>query len=235
MTGILEIPTIDVDPRATDQESTYLRLRHAIMTGFLAPETTLTIRGLAEAMEVSPTPIREAVRRLSTEYAIEVLGNRRMRIPPMSSARFEEVVNLRIAVEGHAATRALPYISSSLIREMTRVDRQMDRILGSPDRAGLMILNHEFHRLLYSANPHQAALPVVESIWLQLGPFQRQVLNEGLEFYQIDRHKEILGALRRRDAIALAVAIEADIRDGIYRSGRQYLEDRAARQIGLSA
>ncbi|MEZ5883861.1 MAG: GntR family transcriptional regulator [Paracoccaceae bacterium] len=228
MTDIPALPQVPLPPGATEQENVYRRLRAAIMTGALAPETVLTIRGLAAALACSPTPVREAVRRLSTEFAIEVLGNRRMRVPAMTPARFEEVLSLRIALESHAAERALPYISDVIIAEVAAIDRQMDGALAQGDQARLTVLNHDFHRRIYGANPHQAAMPMIESIWLQLGPFQRQVIENGLEFYLVDRHKEIILALRARDPVALAIAIEADIRDGIYRSGRQFLQRRAA-------
>lgn len=222
-----DIPAIDVAPSATEQETVFRRLRAAIMTGSLPPGTTLTIRGLAETMACSSTPVREAVRRLSTEHAIEVLGNRRMQVPAMTPTRFEEIFSLRVATETHAALRALPYVSEILIDRLGRIDAELDLALEAGDRSRLTILNHDFHRALYTANPHQTVMWMIESIWLQLGPFQRQVIEGGLEFYLIDRHQEILGALRDRDPDALAAALDADIRDGIYRSGKRYLLDRA--------
>lgn len=229
MNQVVKIPFVPAADNLTDQETTYQRLRTAIMTGVLAPETTLTFRGLSEALDCSPTPVREAVRRLSTENAIEVLGNRRMRIPAMTPAKFEEIVNLRIALESHAGSRAMPYISEAYIDEIAAVDAALDVTMARGDSSGLTIQNHEFHRLIYTANPHQVTMPAIESIWLQLGPFQHQVTSESLEYYVVDRHKEIIAALRARDAVALSVAIEADIRDGIYRSGMQFLQHRAQR------
>ncbi len=66
-------------------------------------------------------------------------------------------------------------------------------------------------------------MPLIESVWLQLGPFQRLVQGDLKNTYLVDRHKEILQALKSRDALALRKAIEADIRDGIGRSGREML------------
>ncbi|MFT7058653.1 MAG: DNA-binding GntR family transcriptional regulator [Pseudorhodobacter sp.] len=232
MNKTVQIPPVPLPPKATDQESVYQHLRAAIMTGTLAPKTTLTIRGLAAVLNCSPTPIREAIRRLSSEHAIEVMGNRRMRIPAMTPTRFDEVVNLRIAVEIHAAIRALPYISEVIIEKIERIDALMDRAISKKKLFRLTRLNHEFHQTLYTANPHQTVMPIVESIWLQLGPFQRQVIEAGLEYYVVDRHKEIVSALKSRDPVALSIAIEADIRDGIYRSGKQFLLDSATQKRG---
>lgn len=219
----LNIPKIPTDPEATDQETVYARLRHAIMVGTIEPGTQLTMRGLADAMGLSPTPIREAVRRLNSEKAIEILPNRRMTVPKMTLGRLEELVSLRITLEVHAAERSLPYISDVVIDEMLRIDESMDQALINEDHDALTLLNQKFHRRLYSVNPNQVTVPAIESVWLQLGPVQRQVVKKVNEFFKIDRHKEIIASLKSRDVMALASATESDIQEGISQIGRQLL------------
>ncbi|NND91898.1 MAG: GntR family transcriptional regulator [Granulosicoccus sp.] len=224
----LTIPDMSTGSDRTTQEYVYGRIRHAIMIGAIPPGTVLTMRGLADTMGLSPTPIREAVRRLSSVNAIQVNKSRRLSIPEMTSGRFEELVALRITLEKHAAERALPYVSDIKITTMTGLDDEMDNAIVDNDWDRLTILNHDFHRTLYTVNPDQVTLPVIESIWLQLGPFQRQALEMLKEFYTIDRHKEILAALATRDATALVKATEYDIRDSIYKAGRKLLTAGAA-------
>ncbi|RCW80765.1 GntR family transcriptional regulator [Paracoccus lutimaris] len=219
------LPEIPRDAAMTTQEYAYLRLRNAVMTGALQPGTALTFRGLAEQLDLSPTPIREALRRLSSENAIKVLGNRRLRVPEMTAGRFEELVQLRIALETHAAMRAFPYISDVAIAHLTTLDDGMDKALAERDLDALTRMNQEFHKVLYGLNPDQAALPLIESIWLQLGPFQRQVIEHLDDFAGADHHKEMLVAMRNRDLSALCSAIENDVRDGSIRAGRRMLQD----------
>lgn len=225
----LDIPKIPNGGDRTTQEYVYERLRNAIMIGAFAPGTPLTMRGLAEALDLSPTPIREAVRRLSSENAIEIMQNRRMSIPKMTLGRFEELVALRVVLESHAAERALPYISDIIIEKIKSLDLDMDEAIGNGDLERLTILNQDFHRTLYTVNPNQVTMPAIESVWLQLGPFQRQVIERVEEFYVVDRHKEIIAALRTRDVAALVIATESDIREGMNRSGRKVLTEMASR------
>lgn len=229
----LKIPDIPLDKDRTTQEYVYSRLRYAIMTGAIPPGTSLTMRGLAEGLNLSPTPIREAVRRLSSEHAIRILENRRMQIPAMTLGRFEELVALRITLETHAAERSLPYISDIFIETLTTIDKEMDLAISENDLDRLTILNQQFHRSLYTVNPHQVSMPAIESIWLQLGPFQRQVIEHVAEFYKVDRHKELLEALKARDATALRAATEDDISEGVSHSGHQLLIRAASgHQVG---
>ncbi|WP_380058162.1 GntR family transcriptional regulator [Falsihalocynthiibacter sp. SS001] len=220
------IPEIDNEGDLTSQEYVYARLRSAIMMGAIPTGASLTMRGLAEQLDFSPTPIREALRRLNSESAIVAQDNRRMLIPPMTEGRFEDLVATRITLECHAAARALPYVSGVLIDEMRAIDTAMDEALASHNYDTLTALNHDFHHRLYCANPDQISMPLVESIWLQLGPFQREVISELGSFYQIDRHKEILTALDNRDEDALVAAIRKDIEDGVAAAGRDAIQAR---------
>lgn len=219
------LPDIPHDGVMTTQEYAYQRLRNAIMTGALPPGTGLTFRGLAEQLSLSPTPIREAMRRLSSENAIKVLGNRRLRVPEMTLGRFEELVHLRIALETHAARRAFPYLSDIAIARLSGLDDRMDKALANRDLDALTRMNQEFHKALYSLNPDQATMPLIESVWLQLGPFQRQVIEHIDDFASEDHHKEMLTAMHDRDPDALCAAIGRDIHDGSIRAGRRMLLD----------
>ena len=207
----------------TVQERAYRRLRRSIMTGAVRPGVALTIRGLAETLEVSPTPIREALRRLSAERGLAVLDNRRVMVPEMTVQKFEELLTLRIALETHAAERALPYISDKMIGDLEALDDELDKAFESNRYEDTIITNQAFHARLFEANPHQETMPMIESVWLQLGPFLRLAALDLKDHYRVDRHKEAIAALRKRDPVALRTAIEADIQDGIGHIGREGL------------
>ncbi len=77
-----------------------------------------------------------------------------------------------------------------------------------------MRFNHEFHMTLYRAAPSQVLLPLVESLWLQVGPFLRLVVGRLGTASFVDRHRAALAAIAARDARGLREAIAADIADG---------------------
>jgi len=211
----LVLPELEKPDRMTIQEYAYARLRHALMVGSIAPGLPVTIRGLASAMEISPTPVREALRRLSSQNALTVLENRRIVVPEMTAERFHELVSLRCAIESYAAERALPFISEAIINRLAAIDAVMDEAVENQDLKTLIIENQKFHAGLYCSNPDQLSMPMIESIWLQLGPFMRKALQYIGTFYGVDRHKEIIAALRKRDLDQLLQAIHADIHDGV--------------------
>jgi len=72
----------------------YSGLRDYLMAGQLHPGQKLTLRELAAALNVSPMPVREAVRRLAAEGALEMLPNRRIRVPVVTKPRFRELLRI---------------------------------------------------------------------------------------------------------------------------------------------
>lgn len=164
-------------------------------------------------------PVREALRQLAAESALEILGNRRVMVPRMTAMKFTELCEARIALESHAAVRALPYVDDERLEQLRQLDLAIDQAQLRGELELISPLNQRFHRLLYGANPHQITLPLIESLWLQLGPFVRLATQQLQDHYLIDRHKEAIQAIERRDSLALQLAIGSDIRDGLAFAG----------------
>ncbi|WP_417457353.1 GntR family transcriptional regulator [Kordiimonas sp.] len=198
----------------TAQEWVYRALRFAVMSGQVQPGRALTIRGIADMLDVSAMPVREALRRLTSEGALELKSNRRIMVPDLSPARLAELLELRIMLEVHAAERALPYISDAKLSELHALNDEQNKAFEAPDPQGIIIGNQAFHRALYLAHPHAVTLPMIERIWLQLGPLHRLALANLEKHYVTDRHVEIMQAIETRNPFGLKAAIEADIRDG---------------------
>ena len=193
----------------------YQLLRNNLLCGRIEPGIPLTIRGLAQLLEVSPMPVREALHRLACEGAVEVKNNRRVIVPAMTPEKFKELCDLRILLETHAAEGALPYVTAEDIARLEQIDALIDEAVDSDDVDYISLHNQAFHRYLYQANPFQISVPLIESLWLQLGPFSRIAISKLEKVYLVDRHVEALQALRERNLFGLRRAIEADIRDGI--------------------
>ncbi|OUR60789.1 GntR family transcriptional regulator [Bermanella sp. 47_1433_sub80_T6] len=211
----ISIPLTEREESVTVTQWVYQTLRRAVMHGQILPGRALTIRELAKVLDVSPMPIREAIRQLSAENALEIQGNRRVMVPKMTAMKFNELCEARIALEPYAAARAMPYLNAAKIAELKALNTLGDQAMAQGNFEEISSLNQDFHRLLYSANPHQVTQPLIESLWLQLGPFMRLATSSLEEYYVVDRHDEAMQAIEKHDAIALQLAIKSDIREGI--------------------
>lgn len=219
-----EALNLEILPRVA-QESvkqwTYRNIRHAIMTGRVPPGRPVTINGLSEAMGVSATPVREALHLLVADGALEHLDNRRVRVPDITPEKFDEIIAARVALETVAAERAMPFVDFVRLSRMQRIDAEIDDAYDRGDIEAGIERNFAFHRCFYEAGSASVLLPLIESVWLRLGPFMREATENLGETYRFDRHGEAMQAIRDRNATALREAIVSDIQDGAGYLGRK--------------
>lgn len=211
-----------VPDRKIAHEETYQTLYHAIITGSLEPGKVLTIRGLAEQLGCSPMPVREAVRRLVALGALELRSTRRISVAPMSKERFDEIWTARILLEPEIAGRALAHVDKALIKELESIDEELSQAIKQGDPDTYCLKNWEFHFAIYRASKCPVILRLIESVWLQIGPFQRMVTGRLGTSYLVDQHQMAIEALKSKDEAALREAIRLDIHDGMERIGQDF-------------
>ena len=74
--------------RSTLNEEVYEELKQALISGKIAPGSTMTIRSLAQSFGISIMPVREALRRLVAEHVLVLLPNRSVALPVFTAERF---------------------------------------------------------------------------------------------------------------------------------------------------
>lgn len=190
-------------------------LRRRFVTGKIVPGTTLSTRGLAQQLGVSQTPVREALSRLAAEGAVQIRSKRKIVVPPMTADRFDDLLRCRELLEPEAALAALPMIDKARLRKLQAADDSIGRALRTGDVDAYMEGNFNFHFLIYSAQPRRTLLQLIETLWLQFGPFMRVVYGRFGTANLTDQHVLMLRALRARRAADLKRALLADIRDGM--------------------
>jgi DNA-binding GntR family transcriptional regulator len=208
--------------RETLHDRAYLELKKAIMSGAIRPGATITIRAMATALGTSPMPVREALRRLVAERALEMLPTRSVTLPLMTAERFDEISRLRIALEGIATEAGAQHLSREALRRLQQAHAEMNRMKNVGE---YLAKNQEFHFTLYQAAGMPVALQMIESLWLQAGPLLNLAIGEyGFEGAQ-DHHRELLEHLAKHNVKGARSAIEADITDAA-RIIRAYLASR---------
>ncbi len=88
------------------------------------------------------------------------------------------------------------------------------------DVIGYMECNFAFHFNIYRANGRATLNSLIETLWLQFGPFMRVVYGRYGTANLVDQHRVALDAIEARDAQSLRAAIASDIADGMGLIGR---------------
>jgi DNA-binding GntR family transcriptional regulator len=210
-----ELPAQDNEPdlALSLREQVYDDLRYRLITGKIAPGVGISTRGLAQQLGVSQMPVRDALSRIAAEGAVQIRSKRAVIVPPMTAARFSEIMALRLVLEPMVAAQALPHITAEGLRRVRAADAATDDALRDGDVNAYMECNFRFHALIYSAAPMPVANRMIESLWMQFGPFMRVVYGRYGTANMVDKHQAATKAIAAADPGALQEAIKADIAD----------------------
>jgi DNA-binding GntR family transcriptional regulator len=193
--------------RDTLHEQIYRELRRALMAGAVRPGQPLSYRSLAEVLGTSPMPVRDAVRRLITERALEALPNRTIIVPDLTAERIDEIYKIRLALEGLATEEAAARITPRIVRDLCAIEDQLEAALADGDVARFTDANWRFHFKIYAAAELPQLSEIIEGLWLQIGPsIWRQKPHAHVESI-VRRHRSIIDALEAADGPRARAAV----------------------------
>ena len=213
---------------ASIQEEVYARLRDGIQSGALHAliNQNITLRQLAKTMNVSTTPVREALRRLEAQGLVTIRNRSGIIINRLSANEFAEVSEMRIHLEPLVLRRAIVNLADSEIGRLTGVLNELDH---TTDVRAWRKLNHSFHIGIYRHARSPRTLAVVELLWDYVEPYIR-LYTQTSDLSQAQReHRAILAAVAQGNHREAVEALRAHIR----RSERELL--RSPEAFGLLA
>lgn len=190
---------------STDRTTTVDSVRTMILRGDYAPGARLGEVELAQALGVSRTPVREALRHLSAEGLVDITPNKGARVVDFSPEDLEHVFVLRAHVEGLAARLAAPRISDAQLDELQASAQQMAaHALPGPDQDLDLVygLNARFHALVVGATGSNVLPGVVDSL-VHTGAVLRTLhgFDDDAMRRSTQHHLEIVAALRAHDGL----------------------------------
>ncbi len=203
--------------RDTVNAQTYATLKQAIMSAQFRPGEPLTLRALAATLGTSDMPVREALRQLVAERAVEARPNHTPRIPVLSVQRMREIIELRTILEGHAAGLAALHITERELKSVEAEHAAADAALLRADLKVYLKHNTRLHFLIYHAAQMATIIPFIESLWLQFAPtFSVSISRltddrETLARVGHNHHSDIVRALKSRNREMAKRELQADI------------------------
>lgn len=203
-------------PDATDtslRQQVYESLREALTMGRFAPGQKVTFRYVAGVLGVSLTPVREALRRLVAEGAFEMNPNRSVRVPLMTRDKVLELRDIRMELEGLASAKAATVATRSQIVDIRRAAREIMVARNHGDGATDRQKVREFHFAVYAAAGQPTLLRLIESLWLQTGPYMNLLYPDFISSSRGPAGRQrLIEALQARNAGAARREMAEDIR-----------------------
>jgi DNA-binding GntR family transcriptional regulator len=211
----MSMPMTDDARKVPSHELTYVRLRDMVLFGTLTPGQPVTIQGLISDLGAGMTPVREAIRRLTAEGALEPQGNRRVTVPRLEPGVLDQLAFARLTIEPRLAELAAANLTPALIARLQGLDATVNDAIRAGDVTAYLTANHAFHFALYEASGAGVLLDMARSMWLRFGPSLRVVATLAGASGLPDQHAEALAAMRAGDGARLARAVKDDLAQGV--------------------
>ena len=204
MTGQRETP----GKLSTAQDLVLREIRQAIMTRRLKPGQRIRQWDLADRLNVSSVPVREALKTLEAEGQVTYEPYRGYKVVELSVEQVEEIYLARGLLEREVTRRAVKKIDEPLVRRLEESLSRMDELAEAGDVLGYTEANREFHFLLFE----RAGLPrichMIDLLWQNSEAYRGLIFGSEWSRRAHEDHEAILEACRAGDADRVIAAQE---------------------------
>ena len=197
----------------TKEEQVADFLREGIISGMFPRGSRLKQTEIAERLQLSITPVREALKLLEAEGYINGNSYRGACVVPFDATASKEILELRLTLESRLIRGTAQNVRAEDITELRALADEFERAFNAGDRAAARGVNYRFHRRLYSLAHMPQTLHFVQILWARY-PFDLINAIEGRGKDAAREHDEILAALSQGDASAATHAMRKHIESG---------------------
>jgi DNA-binding GntR family transcriptional regulator len=213
--------------KSTLVDQVYRALRDRILGGEFSPGEKLSLSGLAKDLEVSNSPLREAVSRLERVGLIEVVPYAGPKVKALTESDVTDIYAVRMVLEELAVRLAADHGTPSMLDRMEEAIRAYEKACDENDIPASTEADRAFHDALVEASGNAVLLDMLPALSdrTQLliassAPRRRPTPRRGV----VEGHRRILDALRKRDGEAAAQELRQELE-----RGRGHLMRRIAR------
>lgn len=209
---------------ASKSQRAYEWIRERIARREYGPGYRLVLGSLAQALDMSVVPVREAIRRLEAEGLIEFERNVGARVALVDRDEYAHSMQTLGVIEGAATALSAPLLHEADLQRAEAVNARLIALLDDFDPIAFTRLNREFHSVLYEPCPNPHILDLVHRGWARLHGLIDSTFAyvPGRAHESVREHTEILRLIRDG---ADPLEIELAAREHRWRTMNAYLAD----------
>ena len=214
----VDLSTLRLDRSRPLRDQIYPLVRGLILSGIIRPGEVIDEKAIAAQLDVSRTPVREAVKRLSDERLIDVVAQSGTRAAKMDRKAIEESFLIRRALEMESAAQAAAHMTQDHADRLHDILARHERAVEKRQFAEAIARDDEFHRATTEISDLPRLWSTIEISKAQLDRCRHMMLpRTGQAEATLEQHREIIRALNSRDPAKAAAAMKAHL-DAAWRS-----------------
>jgi DNA-binding GntR family transcriptional regulator len=194
------------------RDQIYPMLRSLILTGAIRPGEVIDEKAIAAQLQVSRTPVREAVKRLSDEHLVEVVAQSATRAAKMDRKAIEEAFLIRRALEMESAAQAAGHMNQEHADHLHDILARHERAVERRQFVEAIAQDDAFHRAIAEMSGLPRLWSTIEISKAQLDRCRHLMLpRAGQAEATLEQHREIIRGLNSRDPAKAAAAMKAHL------------------------
>ncbi|TCO54170.1 GntR family transcriptional regulator [Actinocrispum wychmicini] len=189
------------------RDHVYARVLEWIVDGRLPPGTRMRDKDIADLLEVSRTPVREAIRRLEDEGLVTTEASRWTRVAELNVAAAEQIYPIRWTLEGLAISLGGPW-PADRIAELKAANKRLAKAVRAGDAAAAAKADSDFHDVIIAIADNTWLTSIVGDLTVHLRRLEVAYFAGGTTANQsVHEHKRAISALAKGDLGAAESAI----------------------------
>jgi DNA-binding GntR family transcriptional regulator len=199
-------------PRPALHEQVAQRLRQMLVEGQIAPGAKLNERELCEALHVSRTPLREAIKMLAAEGLVELLPNRGAIAVELSEADILDTFEVMAGLEGLSGELAAQRVSDAELAEIQALHYEMKAAYTRRDLSNYYRLNAAIHLAINNAARNPVLAATYKQVNARLQALRFRSNQDGEKWKRaMQEHDQMIAALEAHDSAALRAVLVAHL------------------------
>lgn len=206
------------------RDQIYIIVRTLIVTGAIKPGETIDEKAIAAQLDVSRTPVREAVKKLSDEHLVEVIAQSGTRAARINRAEIHESYLIRRALEIESASQAAGNIHQGHADKLADILHRHSRALERRQYVDAINADDEFHAQIAMISNLPRLWKTIEISKAQIDRCRHMMLpRTGQAEATLEQHREIMRALNSHNPDRAGAAMRSHL-DSAYRSAAAVLD-----------
>lgn len=178
-------------------DNVYERLRDEIIEGVIRPEQNLTEEWLKGHLNVSRTPVREALIRLQEDGLVTLVKNKGAFLTPFGISDIIDIFHLRILLEGFATRTCVDFIDQQKVRI---IHDRLEELVSIPERYNEKVkLGTDLHGLIIESAQNPRLEKIIKTLQAQVMWVRFQAERIGRVNKSLGEHLKIVKAIQARD------------------------------------
>jgi DNA-binding GntR family transcriptional regulator len=201
-------------PRASLHEQVAQRLRQMLVEGRIAPGAKLNERELSELLNVSRTPLREAIKMLAAEGLVELLPHRGAIAVSLGEADILNTFEVMAGLEGMTGELAAQRITPAELAEIQAMQFEMMATYTRRDLSAYYQLNARIHAAISAAAKNPVLSQVYQQVNARLQALRFRSNQDGEKWKRaVKEHERMIEALAAHDGAAMREVLQAHLRN----------------------